>query len=254
MSQLHTNLAFLGAFSDAFNFIFHKQEAQLGGVQVGGLHQVGELAWEQLKVTAYALGLALAVAIPPGVILGYRGGGEFFAVAVGNAGRAIPELALIAFLVAFIGVGVLNLTIALAVLGIPPILTNTFVAMRQVDRNTIDAARGMGMKPLEIIGKVQLPLAVPTIMAGVRTAATAIVATATIAPLAGVLTLGDFILARNVYGDTGVLAGAILVALMALAIEIVLAGVQWLLTPKPMRGVPVWQRRPAGFTPALRSE
>ncbi|MFN2612270.1 MAG: ABC transporter permease [Solirubrobacterales bacterium] len=228
----HLYLAFLDSFGDAFSFIFHSQEAQLGGVQVGGPHQVWELMREQIKVTAYALTLSLAVALPVGVILGYRGRGELLAVALGNAGRAIPELALIAFMVAFIGVGVLNVTIALAVLGIPPILTNSFVGMRQVDRGTIDAARGMGMTAPEIIAKVQLPLAVPTIMAGVRTAATNIVATATIAPLAGVLTLGDFILARNVYGDEGVLAGAILVALLALSIELALAGLQRLLTPR----------------------
>ena len=109
------------------------------------------------------------------------------AVAIGNAGRAIPELALIAFMVAFIGVGVLNVTIALLILGIPPILTNTFVAVRQVDRGAVDAARGMGMSEFEVIRKVELPLAVPTMMSGVRLGAIAIVATATIAPLAGVL-------------------------------------------------------------------
>ena len=81
----------------------------------------------------------------------------------------------------------------------------------------------------------ELPLAVPTVMGGIRTAAINIVATATIAPLAGILTLGDFILARNVYGDAGVLAGAILVALMALACEGVLAGLQWKLTPRSLR-------------------
>ena len=115
-------------------------------------------------------------------------------------------------MVAFIGTGLLNVTIALAVLGIPPILTNTFVAMRQVDRDAVEAARGIGMSEAEVIRKVELPLAVPTIMGGVRTGAVNIVATATIAPLAGVLTLGDFIVSRNVYGDDGVLAGAILVA------------------------------------------
>jgi osmoprotectant transport system permease protein len=235
VGTVHTTLGFLDAFSDAFNFIFHQQESQLGSVEVGGLSQVWEFAREQLKVTVYALSLSLVVALPAGIFLGYRGAGEMFAIALGNAGRAIPELALIAFLVAFIGVGLLNLTIALAVLGIPPILTNTFVAMRQVDQGTVDAARGMGMTPLGIIGRVQLPLAVPTIMAGVRSSATAIVATATIAPLAGVLTLGDFILSRNVYGEEGVLAGAILVALLALAIELVLAGVQRLLTPRGLR-------------------
>ena len=118
------------------------------------------------------------------------------------------------------------------ILGIPPILTNTFVGMRQVDRGAVEAARGMGMTELEIVRKVELPLAVPTIMTGVRTAAVNIVATATIAPLVGVLTLGDYIINVNVYGDEGVLAGAILVALLALAFELVLAGVQRLLTPK----------------------
>lgn len=231
----HAPIGFFGAFGNAFDFIIHSQEAKTGGLQVGGLDQVWDLAREQLKITAYALALSLVVALPVAIVLGYRGRGEFVAVALGNAGRAIPELALIAFMVAFIGVGVLNVTIALAVLGIPPILTNTFVGMRQVDRGTIDAARGMGMTAPEIITKVQLPLAVPTIMAGVRTAATNIVATATIAPLAGVLTLGDFILARNVYGDEGVLAGAILVALLALAIELALAGLQRLLTPRGLK-------------------
>jgi osmoprotectant transport system permease protein len=138
-------------------------------------------------------------------------------------------------MVAFVGVGLVNLTIALLILGIPPILTNTFVAIRQVDRDAVEAARGMGMSEAGIVARVELPLAVPTLMSGVRTAAIAIVATATIAPLAGVVTLGDLILGRNVYGEDGVLAGAILVALLALVIEFVLAGVQRLLTPQGVR-------------------
>ena len=118
------------------------------------------------------------------------------------------------------------------VLGIPPILTNAFVGIRQVDRGAVEAARGMGMSAFEVVRKVELPLAVPTIMTGVRTAAINIVATATIAPLVGVLTLGDFIISPNVYGDEGVLAGAILVALLVLVVELALAGVQRLLTPR----------------------
>ena len=145
---------------------------------------------------------------------------------------------------AFIGVGVLNVTIALMILGIPPILTNTFVGVRQVDRGAVEAARGMGMTELEVIRRVELPLAVPTLMSGVRTGAITIVATATIAPLAGVLTLGDFIINRGVYGEEGVLAGAILVALLALAFELALAGLQRLLTP---RGLEL-QRDPARAT------
>jgi osmoprotectant transport system permease protein len=134
-----------------------------------------------------------------------------------------------------IGVGVLNLTIALAVLGVPPILANSFVGVHQVDRASVDAARGIGMSEFEILRKVEIPLAIPTIFAGIRGAAVAIVATATIAPIAGVLTLGDFIINQNVYGDSGVLAGAILVALLALVIEFSLAGLQRRLTSKGLR-------------------
>jgi osmoprotectant transport system permease protein len=231
-------LSFLGLFGDAIDFIFNQQPAVTGGglAQVGGPHQVLDLASEQLKVTVLALALSLIIAMPPALWLGHRGRGERLAIAVGNAGRAIPELALIAIMAAVIGVGLGNLTIALSVLGIPPILTNTYVGISQVNRDAVDAARGMGMTEPEIVRKVEVPLAVPTIMSGVRTATINIVATATIAPLAGILTLGDFIIARNVYGDAGVLAGAILVALLALSLELILAGVQYMLTSPGLRG------------------
>ena len=227
-------LAFLDAFSDAFEFIFNQSESPLGG-QVGGLDQVGELTLDHVKVSAAALGAGLAVALPLGLYLGHRGRGELLAVAAGNAGRAIPELVLIALFVAFIGTGFLNVTIALAILAIPPILTNTFVGVRQVDSTAVEAARGMGMSEREIALRVELPLAAPTIMTGVRTGAVNVVATATIAPLGGVLTLGDFILSPNVYGDAGVLAGAILVALLALTVELGLAGIQRWVTPRGLR-------------------
>jgi osmoprotectant transport system permease protein len=228
-------LAFLGQFGNAIDFIFNGQEAATGGVHVGGLDQVVDLALTQLEVTALAMLLALAVALPAGLVLGHYGRGELLAVGVGNAGRAVPELAIIALMAAAIGVGLLNVTIALAILAVPPILTNTFVAVRQVDPDAVDAARGMGMTTAAVIGRVELPLAVPTIMGGVRTSTINVVATATIAPLAGVLTLGDFILARNVYGDDGVLAGAICVALLALSLELLLAGLQRLLTSPGLR-------------------
>ena len=194
-----------------------------------------ELTLEHLKVTFLALSVSLAVALPAGLWLGHRGRGEIGAVALGNAGRAIPELALIALLAAVLDVGLLTVTIALAVLGIPPILTNTFVGVREADRSAVEAARGMGMSDTEVIRRVELPLAIPTIRAGVRTATINIVATATIAPLAGVLTLGDFILSRNVYGDSGVLAGAILVALLAVTLELSLAALQRRLTSPGLR-------------------
>ncbi len=223
------------SFRDAISFIFEPQQGPRtvgGSGEVGGLDQVWELLWPQIWLSVLALAIACGIAIPVGVYFGHRGTGELLAVAIGNAGRAIPELVLIAFMVAFVGVGVTNVTVALVVLGIPPILTNTFVAVRQVDPGAVEAARGVGMSELDVIRRVELPLAVPTLMSGVRTGAITIVSTATIASLAGISTLGDFIINRGIYGDTGLLAGAILVALLALAFELVLAGVQRLLTPK----------------------
>lgn len=221
----------VASIGGAIEFIFAPQDSNVtGGEQVGGFSQVLELTLKQLEVTVIALALALAIALPIGIYLGHRGKGELLAVGVGNAGRAIPELALIALVAAVIGVGLLNVAPALAVLGIPPILTNAFVGVRQVDPAAVDAARGMGMTELEIVRRVELPLAVPTVMGGVRGAAIAIVATATIAPLAGVETLGDFVLNKNVYGENGLLAGAIVVALLALAIEGLLALLQRRLT------------------------
>lgn len=235
-------LAFLDAFTGAIDFIFNERQAGIAGEgTVGGLGQIADLTLDHLEVSAIALAGSLVIAMPIGVWLGHRGRGELLAVAIGNAGRAVPELALIAFMVAFVGIGLVNVSIALLILGIPPILTNSFVAVHQVDRDAVEAARGMGMTEAEIVGKIELPLGVPTLMSGVRTAAIAIVATATIAPLAGVVTLGDLILSRNVYGDDGVLAGAIVVAVLAMLIELGLAAVQRLLTP---RGV-LLQRAPA---------
>jgi osmoprotectant transport system permease protein len=220
----------------AVEFIFSPQNSNVtGGEKVGGLNQAIELTFNQLEVTVFALALAMIVALPVGLYLGHRGTGELLAIALGNAGRAIPELALIAFMAAVIGVGLLNVTIALAVLGIPPILTNAFVGIRQVDRSSVEAARGMGMTGFQVLRRVEVPLAIPTLMSGIRGATINIVATATIAPLAGVLTLGDFIINRNVYGDNGVLAGAILVALLALALEFSLAGLQRRLTSKGLK-------------------
>ena len=221
----------IDSFSGAIDFIFSPRESATGGVEVGGLGDIWDKLVVHLELSAIAMAMALAIGIPIGLYLGHKGRGELFAVAIGNAGRAIPELILIAFVAAFLGFGLLNVSLALMVLGVPPILTNAFVGVRQVDRNVVEAARGMGMTGWEVVRRVELPLAAPTIMSGVRTAAINIIATATIAPLAGEVTLGDFIIARNVYGDEGVLAGAILVALLAIVVEIGLAGVQRSLTP-----------------------
>jgi osmoprotectant transport system permease protein len=229
-------LAFLGPVGDALDLIFNGVESPLARGEVGGLSEVGDFGRTHVELSAAAMAAGLLLAVPFGVWLGHRGRGELFAVAAGNAGRALPELVLIAIMVAFVGTGFLNVAIALTILAIPPILTNTYVGISQVDRTAVEAARGMGMSEAAIALRVELPLAAPTIMAGVRTSAVNVVATATIAPLASVNTLGTFILSPNVYGDVaGPLAGAILVALLAIIVEVGLAGVQRLLTPKGLK-------------------
>jgi osmoprotectant transport system permease protein len=229
-------VAFLGPVGDALELIFNGVESPLARGEVGGLSEVGEYALTHIELSAAAMAAGLLLAVPLGMLLGHRGRGELFAVAAGNAGRALPELVLIAIMVAFIGTGFSNVAIALTILAIPPILTNTYVGIKQVDPTAVEAARGMGMSEVGIALRVELPLAAPTIMAGIRTSAVNVIATATIAPLGSVDTLGTFILSPNVYGDTtGPLAGAILVALLALIVELSLAGVQWLVTPMGLK-------------------
>ncbi len=226
----------IGSFSGAFDFILHQRDAVTGGhVQVGGIPYIWPFARTQLEVTAVALGGALAIALPTGLVLGHIGKGEMFAVGFGNAGRAVPEIVVLFLLAVVIGIGLGNAAIALGILGLPPILTNTFVAVRQVDRTAVQAGEAMGMRPWQVMLKVELPLAAPTIMAGVRTAAVNVYATATVASFVGLSTLGDFITNRSVYGDDGVVAGAIVIALFAILIEATLAGVQWLVTPQGLK-------------------
>ncbi len=226
----------LAGFGGAVEFIFHKQVSNVtGGHKVGGFEQVLELALKQIEVSAVALAIAIFVALPIGLYLGHRGTGEALAVGLGNTTRAVPELAAIALVAAVVGVGFWPLVAVLSLLGIPPILTNAFTGIRQVDRPTVDAARGIGMTEFELLRRVEVPMAVPSIMGGIRTASINIIATATIAPLAGVLTLGNFIINENVYGANGVLAGAIVVAVIALIFEFALAGLQRRLTSRGLR-------------------
>jgi osmoprotectant transport system permease protein len=222
-------------FSDAIDFIFHKRESVSGGIQVGGPAELLHLAETHLWISAVSVLLACAVSIPLGLYLGHIGRGEFLAISVSNIGRAVPSLALLAFFIAYIGLGNLNIITVLFLLAVPPILTNTYVATRQVDRNTVDAARGQGMSETQIVRKVELPLGLATIFGGVRTSTVNVVATATIAPLASVNTLGYPIINTNVYGFSGTLGAAIVVALLTLFLDAVLAYVQRLVTPKGIR-------------------
>ena len=156
------------------------------------------LTVKHLALSASAVAVGTAIAIPVGLYLGHKRAGEFAAINASNVGRAIPTLVLLTVFIAYIGVGFIPIMLALALLALPPILTNTWVAVTQVERDNVDAARGMGMTEGEIIRQVELPLSLPTIFAGIRVAAVNVVATATIAPLGSVDSLGTPIIAGNV--------------------------------------------------------
>jgi osmoprotectant transport system permease protein len=224
----------LSEFGDALDFIVDPRIGR-GGGEVGGLAENGSLLWAHLKLCLVAMALACAVALPIGLWLGHTRRGAFLAVSVSNIGRAVPSIALLFVFFAFLGAGFANVALALTLLAIPPILTNTYVSVTQVEPDTVDAARGMGMTETEIVRKVELPLALPLIFGGIRTSAVNVVATATIAPLAGVVTLGDPIINPSIYGQEGRLGAAIMVALLAVLTEVVLAALQRAATPRGLR-------------------
>ena len=221
----------LGPFRDAFNFIFNERESVSGGVCIGGPGELWELTVRHMQLSVVAVLIAVAISVPIGLWLGHKGRGEFLAISVSNVGRAVPSLALLAFFIAFIGLGFANVAAVLTLLAIPPILTNTYVGVTQADRETVDAARGVGLTEAQIIRKVELPLALNTIFSGVRLSAVAVVATATIAPLGNVDSLGIPIITPQTYGEPGQLGAAILVALITLATDAGLGLVQRIVTP-----------------------
>ncbi|CAA9252396.1 MAG: ABC transporter, permease protein (cluster 13, osmolytes) [uncultured Blastococcus sp.] len=205
-----------------------------------------ELLGEHLRISALAVLAALLLAVPLGMLLGHTGRGGGFTVALSNVSRAIPTLALLTiFAVTPIGFGPTATTIALAVFAFPPILTNTYVGFRGVDRDVVEASRAMGFSEWQVATRVELPLASPLLMTGVRTAAVQVVATATLAALVAGGGLGRIITLGFRQQDYGaVLAGAFLVALLAVLTEVVLAAVSWALTPGPRR-LPFRHARPA---------
>jgi len=238
-------LAFLGDFGDAVKFLFEERESVSGGVQIGGLGEIGGFAKTHLLVSAVAMVAACAVSIPIGLYLGHRGKGEFFAVSVSNVGRAVPSVVLLFFFLAYLGIGFTNVATVLFLLAVPPILTNTYVGSRQIDPEIVDAAGGVGMSDLQVVRRIRLPLAMPTIFAGIRTSAVSVVATATIAPLANVQTLGEPIVTPQTYGFPGQLGAAIVVTVLALLVDTGLGALQRAVTPKGVKlaGTPPARRR-----------
>ncbi len=216
------------SFIDAFKFI--GRNGQVPGEPP--LPTLVHLTLETLKIAGIGVAISVAIALPLGLWLGHIHKGSFVAINLGNVWRALPSLAVLAIGVAFLGIGLRNVELALVVLAIPPIITNAYVGINGVDRDVVDAARGMGLSGWEVLRKVELPLGIPLIFAGIRTAALFVVSTTTIAALTGYSgSLGDIINNETSYHLPGVLGAAILIAALALAVEFALAGVQRMLTP-----------------------
>ncbi len=190
---------------------------------------------EHIWLSLASLAVALVVAIPLGVWLGHLHRGSFLAINVSNVGRALPSLAVISIGLGLLGVGFTNVMVALVILAAPVMLTNAYVAVDRVDQDAVRAARAMGMTPLQVLWRVELPLALPLIFAGIRTAAVYVVATAPLAALAGGGGLGDIIVNQPTYGPEGVVAGSIAIAALAFATEGVFALLQYAVTPRPLR-------------------
>lgn len=184
------------------------------------------------ELCAVATAVALVIALPLGILVARRPFIAFLATNLSGLARAIPSLAFLAAALPYLGVGFRPSAIALIILGIPPILLNTIAGLQSVDVAVIDAAKGMGMRTLQILWRIQLPLILPVIAAGVRTAAVQIVATATLAAIIGGGGWGEYILSGIYQLDTTqILAGALPVALLAILVEVTFAIVQRLVTP-----------------------
>ena len=212
-----------GTFLDAIRFI---------GDNPGFL---ATKAVEQLELSGAALGIALLVALPVGVLLGHLHRGSSFAIGASIVGRALPSLVLIGVFLTVLGIGFVNNMVALAVLATGPVLTNAYVAIDGVEPDVVEAARGMGMSRPQILRRVELPLGAPLLFTGIRVAAVTVVATATIAAVAGGGGLGDVIVNQASYRLEGVLGASLCVMALSAGVWLALLALQKAMTTRGLR-------------------
>lgn len=202
----------------------------------GLVHLLGE----HLSLAVWAMAIACAIALPAGIVLGHLRRGELVAVNLANVGRAVPSFAVLVIALQLSSIGPRPAIAALVLLALPLILTNAYVGVAGVEDDQREAADGMGMTGRQRLLRVELPIAVPLVMAGVRTAAVQVVATATLGALVGAGGLGLLILrGLRTRDNVEVFAAAFAVAVLALLTEALLAAVQRLLTPRGLRRVAV---------------
>jgi osmoprotectant transport system permease protein len=182
--------------------------------------------WEHVAVSVVVVAIAMTIAMPIGVVFGHTGRGGFVAINITNIGRALPSFGLLVLFALVLGLrssfgfGVLPIVLTLVLLAIPPIVTNTYVGVREVDADVREAARGMGMTGMQVLRRVELPLALPLIMAGLRTSAVQVVATATLGAAVAWGGLGRFIVDGFSNRDNPqIFGGAVIVALLAVVTD-----------------------------------
>lgn len=191
---------------------------------------------EHVQLSAESVAIGALIALPIGIGFGHFGRFGNLAINMSNIGRAVPSFAILVIAFQVFGLGDFPIVLSLTALAIPPMLTNTYVALREVDPDVKDAARGMGYRELTQVLRVELPLSVPLVMAGIRTSAVQVVATATLAALISGGGFGRYIIDGLAQQDfTKLFAGALLVGLLAVATELSLAGLEQLLVPRGIR-------------------
>jgi osmoprotectant transport system permease protein len=209
-----------------------------------GSHGIPVRVLEHIELSGLSVLVAVAIAMPIALYLGHTGRAGFIAINVANIGRALPSLALLAFglviaIALGLGLGFWPTVFALVPLAIPPILTNAYVAVREVDRDVVEAARGMGLSEGQILRSIEIPLGLPLMLAGIRTAAVNVVATATLGALVAGGALGRFIvdgLALQEYDQ--LMAGALLVGLLAVVTEVSFGALERATVLPGMRATP----------------
>jgi osmoprotectant transport system permease protein len=209
----------------------------------GGLTFIGDnaslllrLTGDTLVLSGVAILVSLAIAQPLAVWLGHIHRGSFVAINLSNVGRALPTLAVLAIgITTPLGIGFTVALLALVVLAVPVMLTNSYVAVDRVDRDAVEAARGMGMTAFQVLTRVEIPLALPLIFAGIKTAAVYVVATAPVSSIVGGGGLGDILYDKASYGTEGLVGASIVIALLALAVQGLFTVLERVVTPRGLK-------------------
>jgi osmoprotectant transport system permease protein len=205
---------------------------------------------QHVEYTLVTLLISAVIALPIGLLIGHTNRGALLAINIGNAGRALPTFGLLTLMVTLVGTGSLPVLVALVVLAVPPILAATYSGIRSVDPSAINAAIGMGMRPMQVLFRAEVPMALPLIIGGLRSALLQVCATATVAAYVGFGGLGRLLidgLSTNDYAQ--VFAGAVLVALLAIALDLLSAAAERAVVSPGVRSRRVRSRRRTGAPP-----